>query len=371
MTISLSQVADWAALKPPLGLSRQALLAWRRFVPIELDGERIAFPAKMVLAWLKSTGAQSVTLDAGLVRGDTGRSRVTFRVYESSIPCEESYSPYSTSSGGGGAIRERCEWTAMVVDGKTSSTAGERKAANHAKKLDKAKREYAVVKKELDKRTKEANDAMAIVAQPLKRAIKEARTYLSVMRARRAYENDPTIFPSWMPETCERSHFDCETQASVTKTHKTREIHAAMLAELNAAIVDRDAYKPHKTRFGTPILGPKWDKLTGAIDGKRRNLLHFMESQFKEYVKANDWPDNLRFGWLVRPYSRARLLLKGWPALRDELTSKVTEARARLDKLEPGWQYWQKDDKASWVHESEADKLVKVRELGAVAELVA
>lgn len=378
MLIPLSQALEWAAMKPPVGISARAKLAWRRFVPIELEGQRLAFPVKAALAWMRATGAESMTYDGMSLRGQLGGSRIALNVYAACIPCEEPYDARVTN-GGGGAISEHCEWLDMTANGKTCSTPEERKEANHAKRLDKAKADLKAAKKELDKHEKQVAEAQEIVAQPLADAVKQARIYLSVLRARRAYEADPTVFPLWMPETCEREHFDCATQESVTKTHKTREIHTALVANYRAALADKDAYTPPRRwpsyytakdkkenpDMGMPVYGPKWDKLNQAVGERRRELARFVESQFREYVKANNWPDELGWGNVPRAYSQARQWLKKWPALQADLSSRVTEAAQRLERIEPGWQYWQKEDKASLIHASDAEGLTKARELGA------
>lgn len=371
MTILFNQILNWAKLMPPIGISPSGKLAWRNFVPVELNGVRLALPAKTALAWMESTGAKSIELtpqvERWFMRGQMNGSKITLRAYTSSIPCEEPYNARIACYGGGNPISERCEWTDMTVDGVTTSTADERKEAARVKRLEKAKADYAKAKKELDKREKEANEARETLAQPLAEAVRDAKTYLTALRARRAYENDPTIFPSWMPETCMRREFDLEAQASVDREHKTRALYDDLLGELNTAIAERDAYK---TKDGRPRLGPKRDRLNQAIQDKRRELIRFIEGQFAEYIRAQNWPENLRWGWLVRPYSRARLTLSKWENEKEELKSRVTEARARLDKAESGWQYWQKDKLASWIHEGDEEKLTKARAMGASCQVI-
>lgn len=370
MIITLAQIEEWAALKPPVGLSAKALMAWRRFAPVELDGVKVAFPAKMALAWLKSTGAKFLTIEGVFAKGQMGNSRVSLPVYTSSIPCEEPWSRTGTLTCAGGFIRERCEWNDMVNGDKTSSTAEERKAFNFEKRLDKAKSDYVKTKRVLDEQTKRANEAKEIMAQPLDEVVKQARVYLSILRAHRASQKDPTIFPVWAPITCKREVWDGENQVFKKEIVETKTVHAELVAELNAAIEARDAYKPRKTAWGTPKYGPKWDKLNEAVTHKRRELERFNDSQFEKYLEANGLPSSLRWGMAPNHYSRARLFLKTWPGIHADLDSRVKEAAARLNKVEAGWEYWQKDKAASWIREGDEEKANKARALGAICHRI-
>lgn len=57
------------------------------------------------------------------------------------------------------------------------------------------------------------------------------------------------------------------------------------------------------------------------------------------------------------------------PSVRFESNAAVLTASQALEHeplaLAHGWQFWQKGNAASWVHESDAEKQAKVRELGA------
>jgi len=371
MIITFAQIEEWAALKPPVGLSAKALMAWRRFAPVELDGVKIAFPAKAAFEWLKSTGGQSLTIDdvilnGTFVRGKVNNSRISLTAYTSAIPCEEPWNPTNTTACAGGALRERCEWGDMVKGDKTSSTPEERKAFNFAKRLEKAKGDYVKAKQKLDEQSKRANEAEETMTQPLSEAVKQARVYLSILRARRVAENNPTLFPPWMPATCERDVWDSVVQKSKTEIVETKVIHAELVVEFNAAVKARDEYKPRKTPWGAPKYGPRWDKLNEVVTRKRQDLERFNDNQFGKYLEANGLPSGLRWGTIPNHYSRARRFLKTWPGVYADLDSQVKEAAARLNKIEAGWEYWQKDKAASWIRESDEEQTNKARALGAI-----
>jgi hypothetical protein len=377
MTITLAQVAEWAALKPAVDLSARAKLAWRRFAPVTIDGLKIAFPAKAALAWMKATGATTMTLDLRFaessqgvsVRGEHGNSRINLCVYVKAVPCEEPYDLYTTNGGCGG-VSQRCELSDM---GEPSGD-DERKAANHAKRLDKAKRDAREAKMTLDKATKRANEAMDALKTPIAEAIKQARLYLSLSRARRAFEHNPTVAPGWMLPTYEETFFDIDSQASAKRVVDTRAAHAERVNSLNRAIAERDAYKPttrwpryftakdkrEKPDYGYKVYGPKYDKLNEVVKDAERSLLRFLETRFDEYVATLCLSRHY-----ANAYTRARIHLRDWSARKDDLESKVNEAKAKLDKIAPGWQLWQKDDKSSWIHEGDEATLAKARDMGA------
>jgi len=248
-----------------------------------------------------------------------------------------------------------------------AETTSNRRQVNREKAISKARKQLKDAQNQLDKHTQEATEARAVIdSMTLRQAIAFARRCVDARRLYRAALANPQTAPEWLPLTYETgcTKWDEDGQKAVplppTNTlNDYREYAAALdLAEKAVAAykprmqwpsfvkyraerlgISLAAYKKANPEDATAVCGPAFDRLKEARRKAFDSLSYFIGDRFKEYCTAQGLPDCLASKWFEpynhpRAYSRARLLLKSWPALRSDLEGKVSEANAALDRAE-------------------------------------
>jgi len=375
IVLPFEQIDLWAKLMPPIGISSRAKLAWRRFAIVELENKLVAFPAKMAASWMKSTGAKSMNFDtrfAGTaqgisVRGECGKSQINLKVYANSVPCETPFDPVAKSAYnlGSGPIRDRCEIAEMVNGEALSSTKDERKAEAKKKRMKAAARKVREAKTALNRATEEANEAQAVIDKmSLADAIAFAKRCRDARRLYRAAMGRPKNAPAWLPKTYPslslrtdedgnyEGEYDIQTfpayleyvaalsEAEKAATEYKPRLHwpsyAADLAR--KANMSLAAWKKANADYSHKVYGPAFDRLKETEGRALTALINFIENRFGEYLEAQNLPKCLGSKWFSgsysehRPYSRARLILRAWPAIKLDLESQLNEAALAFEK---------------------------------------
>lgn len=369
IVLPFEQIDLWAKLMPPIGISSRAKLAWRRFAVVELDNQLVAFPAKMALSWMKSTGAESMNFDTrfaetaqGLsVRGECGKSQINLRVYANSVPCETPFDPVakSTCNLGSGPILDRCEIAEMVNGEALSSTKDERKAEAKKKRMEAAARKVSEATAAFNRATEEANEAQEVIDKmSLADAIAFAKRCRDARRLYRAAMSQPKTAPEWLPKTYPslglrvdeegnyEGEYDIQTlpayleyvaalsdaEKAVTE-YKPRMHWPSYAADLaSKANMSLAAWKRANPDYSHKVYGPAFDRLKETEGRALTALINFIENRFGEYLEAQNLPKCLGSKWFSgsysehRPYSRARLTIRAWPAIKLDLESRVSEA---------------------------------------------
>ena len=92
--------------------------------------------------------------------------------------------------------------------------------------------------------------------------------------------------------------------------------------------------------MASQVYGPAFDKLKEAEDKVKRQVEYFLRDRFSEYCVVQGLPagEDIACAYItdaLRPYSRARLLVKEWEtSRRAELESLYLEAKAKRERLE-------------------------------------
>jgi len=245
-----------------------------------------------------------------------------------------------------------------------AETTSNRRQVNREKAIAKASKQLKDARGKLNEATQEAAEAQAVIdSMTLGQAITFARRCIHARRLYRAALANPQTAPEWLPLTYSREFWNVATQTGDTETRQTapdwREYAAALdLAEKAVAAykprmqwpslvkyraerlgISLAAYKKANPEDATAIYGPAFDRLKEARRKAFDSLSYFIGDRFKEYCTAQGLPGEcLASKWFdvhqqgIAAYSRARLLLKSWPALRSDLEGKVSEANAALDR---------------------------------------
>lgn len=245
-----------------------------------------------------------------------------------------------------------------------AETTSNRKQIAREKAIAKARKMVKDARERLEKATQEAAEAQAVIdSMTPAQAAAFARRCLATRRLYNAALANPQTVPAWLPKVYVREFFNCATQKGDEETRQTAPDYMAYAADLANAQAALAAYKPRmqwpsyadslareagmslaawkraNPDRACPIIGPAFDRLKEARNKAFDNLKWFIYHRFGEYCTAQGLPDCLASPDMSqycqpRAYSRARLWLKAWPALRFDLEGKLTEANAALERAE-------------------------------------
>ena len=235
-----------------------------------------------------------------------------------------------------------------------AETTSNRKQIAREKAIAKARKLVGDAQNKLAKANREAIEAQAVIdSMTPAQAAAQAREYLTARRLYNAALANPQTAPAWLPLSYNKDG----------ESRKTAPDYAELAAALDLAQAALDAYKPRMhwpsfikyraERLGislaaykkanpedaTAVYGPAFDRLKESNKKTIDRLTYFIRDRFAEYCAAQRLPECLSSTYFdqynhPRAYSRARLLLKAWPAMRHDLEWTLTEANATLEQAE-------------------------------------
>ncbi len=323
-----------------------------------------AIPLARVMAWAKSHGAGArfalaVETDRATLRREDppagcNLSLLCFTHYRERVPgpadkphawaaladfgaplplvARDAGDAFELAPGAGGQAAD------LATLRETARAAG--RAARHARALANARDAERQALHGLRKAAGEARAARKVLADTSKTAaVAYARRALAAARVRNAFERDPTVAPAWLanvPTFTDREFIGTDGDGNpwIDRTADTAAEFATLHRLFAYQVAERDRYKPAMTRprwpgdERRPILGPKWDHLTGQIGKAREKLRNFLAERFAEWLRAQGLPDSLRWNFHAwrSPYGAARRLLTGWPERKRRAGGAYVEA---------------------------------------------
>lgn len=121
--------------------------------------------------------------------------------------------------------------------------------------------------------------------------------------------------------------------------HELTPDHWQLVADIATAKAALAEYKPRtkyprwdrEKKYGEKVYGPAFDALKHGVTTAQTSLRLFIVRQFKAYCEAQGFPDRLAWENLygfaeLRPFSRARLAVRQWPARKLALANEYTAA---------------------------------------------
>ncbi len=340
----------------------------RRWLRVLLAGQDRCVPVGLLTQWANTfDDAQPLSLALSVMPGSCADGLLTISRGTSRLRVPT----VSTQIEGGkgyaylGGIMELPEAIPLIPEGDTirldlpdiaaelaalaRETTGNRKTVAKAKAIKRTTKAEKAALDTLTRATEDAAAAQAVIdGQTLPEAIAYARRCLAARRVFRDSLAALETRPAWLPATYAGEAWDAETATHTPCTHDTAEQWAELVALYVAARTECETYKPRQGgrvahwRPNKRKAATKGDKLAEAEKRARSDLAFFLGARYREHLATLGLPDSLALAdacaWSVlhgvQTYSRARLLLRTWPARCAELTSLHAEAVAAREAAE-------------------------------------
>ncbi len=338
----------------------------RRWLRVLLSGQDRCIPVKLLTDWantFEDTQLIVITLcPNGLLVIKRGTSRLTVPTVGAQIEGGKGYAHL-------GAIMELPEAIPLAVEGSSirvdlpdiaaelaalaKETTGNRKVVAKAKAIKRTTKAEKAALDTLTRHTQNVEQAQAVIdGQTLAEAVAFARRCLAARRVFVASLATLETRPAWLPATYAGEVYEWDEAEQGHRTKPATVDAVAQWGELSAALTtartERETYKPrqggriarwHPNKRRAPTKG---DKLAEAEQRAERALAGFLSARYRDHLATLGLPDSLAtdsgYSWSVlhgvQAYSRARLLLRTWPARCADLTSLHAEAVAAREAAE-------------------------------------